>query len=167
MHVGADAALGPEVARHHRDRVVRSMTNLAEVRIRLVGRIAVIAVVGALAALIVLVDPRAGEPVEPLHRCGRRFGRQTRLGGPFLQRVGRDDDAGFQPLPRNALARIQTRKNVAVAVLLVEYQPGRDVLARASALPVLAAVRVVARLDVRHRLVHEPLTRRVDTYPSC
>ena len=73
VHVGADAALGAQVARHHLGRVVRRMADLAEVRIRLVGRVTVVAVVSALAAVKVLVDARAGEPVEPSHRRGQRI----------------------------------------------------------------------------------------------
>ena len=60
------------------------------------------------------------------------------------------------------MSRLQSREDVAVAVLLVEDQPGGHVLAGALALAVLAAVHPVARLDVRHRLVHEPLAAGVD-----
>ncbi len=126
VHVGADAALGAEVAGHHLGRVVRRVADLAEVRVRLVGRVAVVAVVGALAAVEVLVDARAREPVEPLDRRGQRVGGQPRLCGQLLERVGRDDDAGLHPLLRNALSRLQSREDVAVAVLLVEDQPGRE-----------------------------------------
>src|SRR5699024_4681217 len=56
---------------------------------------------------------------------------------------------------------------VAVLVLLVEDDPGRDVLSRRALLPggrlaVLSAVHAVAGLDVGQRLVHEPLAARVD-----
>ena len=64
-------------------------------------------------------------------------------------------------LLRNALSRLKSREDVAVAILLVEDQPRRDVLAGTGPLAVLAAVHVVARLDVGHRLVHESLARHV------
>src|SRR5690606_41770414 len=49
VHVGADAALGAQVARHHLGGVERRLIDLAQVRVGLVGRVTVVPVVGALA----------------------------------------------------------------------------------------------------------------------
>ena len=124
-----DAALGAQIAGHHLGRVERAVADLAEVGVRLVGRVAVVAVVGALAAVEVLVDPGAGEAVEPLDRRLERVGGQPGLGGQLVECVGLDDHARLHPLLRNALSGLKSREDVAVAVLLVEHQPGRDVLA--------------------------------------
>jgi hypothetical protein len=84
VDVGADAALGSQITRHHLGRVVGAVADLAEIRVGLVGRVAVVAVVGALAAVEVLVDTRAGEAVEPFDgRQEVRLG-QAGLLGQFL-----------------------------------------------------------------------------------
>ena len=54
-HVGAHAALRAEVAGHHRDGVERALVDRRQARIRLDGRVAVIAVVAAVAASVLLV----------------------------------------------------------------------------------------------------------------
>ena len=162
MHVGADAAFGAQVAGHHLGGVIRRMTDLAEIRVRLVGRVAVVPVIGTLTAVIVGIDARACKAVETLNRRGELVDRQSGLGGQLLQRIGLDDHAGLQPLTRNTLSWLQSREDVAVAVLVVEHQPGRNVLARTGPLAVLAAVHVVAGLDVGHGFVHESLAGHVD-----
>ena len=105
--------------------------------------------------------PHRAKPVEPLYCRPQHVDGQACLGRQLLERVGRNDDRGLQPLVRNALSRLQSRKNVAVAVALVEHQPRRDVLAGARTLPARTAIHVMTRLDIRHRLFHEPLTRHV------
>ena len=166
MHVGTDPALGAEVAGHQLGGVVRRVRDLPEVGVRFIGRVAVVAVVGALPAVEVLVDTGAGKAVEAGDRCRQVRGWQTGLAGEFLDGLRFDDDAGIEPLPRDPLARLQTREDIAVPVTLIEDQPGRDVLAGAGSLTVVAAVHVVAGLDVGHRLVHEPLARHVDDHRS-
>jgi hypothetical protein len=69
---------------------------------------------------------RFGEAVEPLYcRLNTSTGRPA-FAGQLLERVGLDDDVGLQPLVGNALSRWQSREYVAVAVMLVEYQPRQD-----------------------------------------
>jgi hypothetical protein len=59
VRIGAYSALGAQVVGHHLDRVVRRMGDLAGAGIWLVGGIAVVLVVGALAAVEVGVDVAA------------------------------------------------------------------------------------------------------------
>src|SRR5271156_2454409 len=162
VHVGANAALGAQVARNHLGGVVRRMAYLAEVRVRLVRRVAVVPVVSALAAVIVGVDTRAREAVETLDRRVELLDRQAGFGGQLVERIRLNDHTGLRPLTRNALSWLQSSENVTVAVLLVEHQPRRDVLARPRSLTELAAVHVMARFDVRHGFVHESLAGHVD-----
>src|ERR1700757_2431983 len=143
MDVGTDAALGTEVPGHHLGGVVRRLTDLAEVWIRLVGRIAVVLVVGALASVVVLVNARPRKAVETLYRCGELGHRQGGVFGPLLERVGLDDHAGFQPLARNTLSWIESREDVTVSVPLVEHQPRRYVFSRPGPLAVFPAVHVM------------------------
>ena len=162
MHVGDDATLGAQVAGDHLGGVERCVADLAEVRIRLVGRIAVVAIVGTLAATEVLVDPGAGESVEAFDGRGQGVDGQPGLGRQLGEGVGFHDHPGFHPLVRNPLSRLQTGEDVAVTVLLIEDQPRRDVLTRSLALAILSAVHVMARFHIRHRLVHEPFAVHVD-----
>src|ERR1700689_2987554 len=98
------------------------MADLAEIRVRLVGRVAVVPVVGAFAAVIVVVDARSREAIETLHRRGELVDRQAGLGGQLLQRVRLYDHAGFRPFTWNALSWLQSREDVTVTVLLIEQQ---------------------------------------------
>src|SRR6202012_2659309 len=148
VHVGANAALGAQVARNHLGGVVRRMAYLAQVRVRLFRRGAVVPVVSALAAVIVGIDTRAREAVETLDRRVELLDRQAGFGGQLVKRIRLNDHAGLRPLTRNTLSWLQSSKNIAVAVLLVEHQPRRDVLPRARPLAVLAAIHVVACFDV-------------------
>src|SRR6202022_1858685 len=68
VDIRSDATLGAEIAGYHLGRVVGGMADLTEVRIRLVGWISVVVVVGAFAAGVVLIDTRAGEAVEGFDR---------------------------------------------------------------------------------------------------
>src|SRR3954463_9054834 len=74
VDVGADTALRAEITRHHLGCVVWRVADLAEVGVGFVRRIAVVAVVGTLAAPEVLVRSRSGESVEALDRGGEGLG---------------------------------------------------------------------------------------------
>src|ERR1700758_2450936 len=77
VHIGADATLGPEVPGHHLGGVVRRLTDLAEVWVRLVGWVTVVAVIGAFPAVVVLVNARPRKAVETLHRRREFTDRKT------------------------------------------------------------------------------------------
>ena len=162
MDVGADAALGAKVAGNHLGCVVRRMTDLTEIGVRLVARVAVVAVVRAFAAMEILVHAGAREAVESFDGVGERLSWQSRDGSQLFEGVGLDDHPGLQPLLRNPLSRLQSREYEPVPILLVENQPGRNVLTGSVALAILAAIHAVARLDVRHGLIHEPVAGHVD-----
>src|SRR6201993_2380291 len=98
MDVGTDAALGTEVPGHHLGGVVRRLTDLAEVWVRLVGWVTVVAVIGAFPAVVVLVNARPRKPVETLHRRREFTDRKAGRPGQPLERVGLDDHAGVRPL---------------------------------------------------------------------
>ncbi|COX01567.1 Uncharacterised protein [Mycobacterium tuberculosis] len=66
VDIGADTALGPQVARNHLGAIIGRVADLAEVRIGLVARVAVVAIVGTFPAVVVLVDTGPGECVETL-----------------------------------------------------------------------------------------------------
>ena len=164
MHVGLDTALGAQVPGHQLGRVVRRVGDLAQVRVRFVGGVTVVTVVGTLAATEVLVDSGTGEAVEPLHGGAQRIAGQAGLLRQFVDRVGLDDHPGVQPLLRDPLARLQTGEDEPVPVLLIEDQPGRHVLAGSVAPAVLTPVHPVTGLDIRHGLVHEALAGHVDDH---
>jgi hypothetical protein len=81
VNVGADAALGAEITGNHLRRVVRRMREFTEVRVWLVPRVAIVAVIRALAAVKVLIHPGAREAVESLNGVGERLGGQSGGGG--------------------------------------------------------------------------------------
>ena len=155
--VGAQAALGAQVAGDDLDGVERRAGQRGQVRVGQ-PRVAVVAVVRRVAAAEVLVAARRGELVEPGHGLDQAVGVHSGRGGQVGQAVLADHRPGGVPAAGEGLARRQAREHVPVAVALVEDQPGRDVRVLRS----VPVVHGVHRVDVRRRLVDEPLARAVD-----
>ncbi len=156
--VGAQPALGAQVAGHDPGRVERRPGQRGQVRVGLAARVAVVPVVRRLTPAELLVPPRRGELVEPGHGLDQPSGRHAGGDGQPGQVVGADHRPGRVPAAWQRPARRQAREHVPVAVPLVEDQPGRDV----RVLRGVPVVHGVHRVDVRRRLVDEPLARPVD-----
>ena len=127
-------------------------------RVRLHRRVGVVLVVGALAAVEVLVDPRAREGVEAGDGLAQRARRHADLPGELLERGRLAHDALLEPPAGEGLTRHQAREDVAVAVALVDDHPGRHVTDAGR----LTGVHRVHGLDVGERLVHVALSGLVD-----
>ena len=157
MLVGPQPALGAQVAGDDLDRVERRPVQRGQVGVGQ-PRVAVVAVVGRVAAAEVLVLARRGELVEPGHGLDQAVGvhpcRQSQPGQAVLP----DHRPGGVPAARQRPVRRQPGEHVPVAVALVEDQPGRDV----RVLRRVPVVHGVHRVDVRRRLVDEPLAGAVD-----
>ena len=151
--VGDDAALGAEVAGDDLDRVERALVDAVQRRVRLHLRVRVVAVVGALAAVEVLVDAGLGEGVEPGHGLRQRVGRHVDPLGELGERVGPLHRAVLVPAAGERLPRGEAGEEVPVAVALVDDHPCGDVRDPGG----LTGVDRVGRLHVGQRLVHESL----------
>ena len=122
-----------------------------EVRVGVHRRVAVVAVVRRVAAPVVAVDAGAGEAVEAVDGRDEAGRVDVELGGELADAVGLDHDAvlGHQ-LVLAGVHRVAAQ--VAARVPSVGDQPVRTGL--------VVLEHVVAEVDVRLRLVGEPVTLR-------
>src|SRR5690606_9266676 len=104
--IGDQTTLGAEIAGHHLGRVERALNQCGEARVGLDGRVAVVAVVLAVAAVVVLVLTGFGELVEPFDGRGEFIGGNPDLLGQFLQGRGLDDQVVLHPARRELQARL-------------------------------------------------------------
>ncbi len=103
--VGAETALGAEVAGDHFDGEERRLLERPEARIGLVAGIPVVVVVTALTTAEVLVLAVPGESVETRDRFGECVDRHADLPGQLGDGARLDDHTGLQPATRERGAR--------------------------------------------------------------